>query len=201
MYNDFYNFKLAQMVDSRERILWQSKPDKKCFILESIFNPFAGFALLWFLFDAFMFFAFSSSSTIDMNGTPTPTNEAMKTIVPFFILHMMPVWIYLGGVLFTFSRYKNTEYIITDKAVYISGGTFSCNNERKEIEKLTNIGTRQGFFDTHLGVGDVILEKYTSGYGKNSHEVVVAINDIPDFQNVYSMLIDLRNNLQKSNQE
>ena len=97
-------------------------------------------------FDAFMLFAFSSSSTIDVNGVPTLTDEAMKTMVPFFILHIMPVWIYLGGVLFTFSRYKNNEYIITDKAVYISSKTFSFKNERKETEKLSNIGTRQGFF-------------------------------------------------------
>ena len=46
---------LATMVGKDEKILWFSKPDKKCFILESIFNPMLPFALLWLLFDSFLF--------------------------------------------------------------------------------------------------------------------------------------------------
>ena len=197
MNENFYNFKLLQMVDEKENILWQSKPNKTCFILESIFNPFAAFALVWFLFDAFLFLGFSTSSTIDVNGVPTPTNEAMKTIIPFFALHLMPVWIYLGGVLLSFNKYKNTEYIITDKSVYISSGIFEVKCERKKIKNLSDINIRQGFFDRFIGVGDVIIEKYMKGYGKNRREVEVAIHDIPDFQNVYSMITDLHSDINK----
>lgn len=200
MYENYYNFKLAQMVNERENILWQSKPDKRCFVLESIFNPFAGFALFWFLFDAFFIFTFFSASSHTINGNPADFNEALKFGIPFFLFHLMPVWIYLGGVLFTFKKYENTEYIITDKAVYISGGIFNFNFERKEIDKLTDITIRQGFFDKKLMVGDVIIEKYITGYGKSRHEVEVAICDIPDFQSVYTMLLDIQESIRIRNQ-
>lgn len=200
MYEKFYNFKLEQMVQERENILWLGKPDKRCFVLESIFNPFLPFALIWFLFDAFFIFLMFSSPEVNVNGTPTPVNETLKFAIPFFALHLMPVWIYLGGVLFTFQKHKNTEYIITDKAVYISGGIFSYNCERRELEYLKNITTRQGFFDKRLMVGDVIIGKYITGTGKSSHEVEIAICDIPDFQNVYSMINELRENIRRRKQ-
>ena len=44
---------LEKIVGNEEKILWKGKPSKKCFILESIFNPLLPFALMWLLFDIF----------------------------------------------------------------------------------------------------------------------------------------------------
>lgn len=46
---------LALMVNKNEKILWSSKPDKICFLLESFFNPLLPVALIWLLFDSFVF--------------------------------------------------------------------------------------------------------------------------------------------------
>ena len=53
IYNDMdsYDSDLKAMVGNDENILWRGRPDKKCFILESIFNPMLPFALIWGILD------------------------------------------------------------------------------------------------------------------------------------------------------
>ncbi len=43
---------LKRMVGMDETILYEGKPDKKCFIFESIFNPLLPAAIIWAIFDA-----------------------------------------------------------------------------------------------------------------------------------------------------
>jgi len=97
---------LTLLIGKGEKILYAGKPDKTCFIFECIFNPLLPFAVLWGLFDMFFIGAAFSSDKAD---------EAAFFIVPFMALHLMPVWIYLGGALLSFRRYRNTAYIVTDK--------------------------------------------------------------------------------------
>ena len=42
---------LKAIVGSNEKILYEGKPNKKCYIFESIFNPLLPFALLWAIID------------------------------------------------------------------------------------------------------------------------------------------------------
>ena len=90
---------LKHLVNENEKILYEGKPNKKCFIFESIFNPMMPFALLWGIIDFSILggvLFFSEDSNINF------------FIIPFMLLHLMPVWMYLGGVLFTIRKYKNT---------------------------------------------------------------------------------------------
>ena len=108
---------LRAIVGYNEKIFYEGKPDKKCYIFESIFNPLLPFALLWGILDISIVggvFKFGSGNMLFF-------------FIPFILLHMMPVWIYLGGILFTARRYKNTAYIVTDRAIYIAGGVFTRN--------------------------------------------------------------------------
>jgi hypothetical protein len=49
---------LRRTVGTDERIIWEGRPNKKCFIFESIFNPLLPFAAVWGLFDLFFFKSF-----------------------------------------------------------------------------------------------------------------------------------------------
>ena len=42
---------LKSMVGPDETILYEGKPDKKCFIIESVFNPLLPIAIIWAIFD------------------------------------------------------------------------------------------------------------------------------------------------------
>jgi len=92
------------------------------------------------------------------------------------LFHMMPVWIYIGGIIFVIRRYKHTEYIITDKGVYYSGGLFSYTCNMKPFTELARVNIHRGIIDQFLGVGDVIL---TSNNIADMRKSGVRINDRP----------------------
>jgi uncharacterized membrane protein YdbT with pleckstrin-like domain len=78
-------------------------------------------------------------------------------VLGFIAFHLMPVWIYLFGVLTVLLKYKNAQYIVTDKGVYISNGVFPTNYEMITYEEITSIRVHRGTIDQMMGAGDVIL--------------------------------------------
>ena len=141
---------LNSMIADNENILWYGKPNKKCFLLEAIFNPLLPFALLWGLID-FSFIGMFLAKGQQGNQPP------LLMIIPFFALHLMPVWIYLAGVFLSFKNHKNTCFVVTEKGIYSSGGFFSCYFKHKAYTEIADISVRQGFFDRRLNVGDVVI--------------------------------------------
>ena len=183
-----YKSDLEAMVGMNESILWRGKPDKKCFILESIFNPMLPFALIWAIIDLVVIgFTFSASGGM------------LMFILPFMLLHLMPVWIYIGGVIMSFRKHRNTEYIITDKGIYVSGGIFAYKYEMKPFTDLSHINIHRGIFDQWLGVGDVVTVCSHTGYSSNSSHSHsshgLTICDIPDYQQVFAMVKQLQTDI------
>lgn len=79
---------LKALVGSGEKILYEGKPNKKCYIFEGIFNPLLPFALLWGAID---FGVIGISLLSEWTG-----GVGFFTLFIFMLLHLMPVWIYLG---------------------------------------------------------------------------------------------------------
>lgn len=183
-----YGSDLEAMVGNDETVLWRGRPEKKCFILESIFNPLLPIALLWAILDSAFIGVFSHSDA---------PAEMLQFIIPFFVLHLMPVWLYLGGVLLSFRKYKHTAYIVTDKGIYVSGGTFAYHYEMKPFTDLSHINIHRGIFDQWLGVGDVVTVCGHGGYNSNnshsSHGMTIC--DIADYQKVFTMVKDLQTDI------
>lgn len=185
-----YKSDLEAMVGMNESILWRGKPDKKCFILESIFNPMLPFALIWAIIDLVVIgFTFNASGGM------------LMFILPFMLLHLMPVWIYIGGVIMSFRKHRNTQYIITDKGIYVSGGIFAYRYEMKPFTDLSHINIHRGIFDQWLGVGDVVTVCSHTGYSSNSSHSHshssngLTICDIPDYQQVFAMVKQLQTDI------
>ena len=85
---------LKSMVGVDEEIPYEGRPNKKCFIFESILNPLLPVAVIWAILDStFLKVGIESRNMI---------------MLPFMLLHMMPVWIYLAGVIFSFKKYNYT---------------------------------------------------------------------------------------------
>lgn len=163
-----------------ETILWRGKPNKSVFIKEQIFTPMLIFALLWLAIDAGFILGFFGIKEIDV---------PYGFIIPFFILHLMPVWIYLGRVIFAFKRWKNTEYMVTDKAVYASTGVFTTTCERKTFQEVTNVSVHQGIIDKRHNVGDVfILTGFTNTSNGKTIQKGINIVDIEDYMKVYKLI-------------
>ena len=181
---NYMQFNILSMVPREETILWSGKPNKRCFILEAIFNPLLPFALIWGLID----FSFINVM-INSNAT-----ETYSFAIPFFALHLLPVWIYLFGVLTTGLSYKNREYIITDKNIYISDGIFTRNIKTKNYSQITEINIHRSIFDQQLGVGDVQIKDPTdiTYYRRSYNNNVTEISDIRDFYKVYKLIKEIK---------
>ena len=182
---------LESMVSQGEQVLWRGKPQKKCFIFECIFNPMLFFALIWAAFD--IGFIVMMNKAPDDNGSG---NGIGGFIFVFFAFHLMPVWIYLSGVLLSFRKYRNTEYIITDRGVYISGGVFTYNCQMKPFAELSNVNIHRGIFDQMFGVGDVVMSGTNfmtyNNSTNNSSLRGLTISDISEYQEVFSMIKQLQ---------
>lgn len=170
---------LKSMVGSEETILYEGKPDKKCFIFESIFNPLMPFAIVWAIFDMSFF-------RMSMGGMSF-------VIIPFLLLHMMPVWIYLAGVIFSVRKYKNTYYIVTDHAVYVSGGIFTMNLETKTFAELSRVNLHRGIFDQIFHVGDVLIT--TNQFTRKGMPAVMGINSISEYSKVFQLVKKLQKDI------
>ena len=182
---------LENIIGNEEKILWKGKPSKKCFLLESIFNPLLPFALLWLFFDlSFM------ENAMSLGG------EMGGFIFIFMLFHLMPVWIYLAGAFLSFRRYKNTEYVITDRGIYVSGGVFSYTYEMKPFAELSHVRIHRGIFDQMLGVGDVEASSnqtfnytHTNRYDNSMPTAGISIKDIPDYTEVFNMVKKLQTDI------
>ena len=180
-----YETDFRSVVGSEETILWQGRPEKKCFIFESIFNPMLPLALFWAAIDLTIAIGlfFSKIHLEDVNG-------ATSAIFIFFLLHMMPVWIYLIGILRSVRSHRNVEYIVTDRAVYISGGSNKYFYEKKTYQELEGVTLNQGYFDKRLGVADIEFKKVKDKEGKllQSNLTGFAICDVSDYDRVYHLV-------------
>ena len=174
---------LKALIGQNETILYEGKPNKKCYIFESIFNPLLPVAVLWGIID----FGILGSTMIGGNG-----NTAFF-IIPFMLLHLMPVWIYLGGVLFSSIRYKNTSYVVTDRAIYISGGVFTRTINSKPFAELSHINLHRGVFDQLFNVGDIIAT--TNQITQNGKSATISISSVSDYVKVYNLVKKLQTDI------
>ena len=167
---------LKNMIGTDETILYEGKPNKKCFIFESIFNPLLPVAIIWAIFDLFIL------------------SKSMSTIMlPFILLHLMPVWIYLSGVIFSFRKYKNTYYIVTDHGVYISSGIFTMTLQSKTFAELSRVDLHRGVFDQVFNVGDILIT--TDQITRKNTPAVLNISSISNYSEVYQLIKKLQKDI------
>lgn len=170
---------LKSMIGMDETILYEGKPDKKCFIFESILNPLLPVAIIW--------------AVLDMSFMGFAVGGMQKIMIPFMLIHMMPVWIYLGGVIFSFRRYKNTYYVVTDHAVYVSSGIFTMNLQEKTFAELSRVNLHKGIFDQMFNVGDIQIT--TNQFTKKNVPAVITISSITNYTEVYQMVKKLQKDI------
>ena len=175
---------LKLIIGPNEEILYEGKPNKKCYIFESIFNPMLPIALLWGIID------FGVLGGAILGGG---VGNASFFIIPFMLLHLMPVWIYLGGVLFSSIRYRNTAYIVTDRAIYVSSGIFTRNVTAKPFAELSHINLHRGIFDQMFNVGDIIAT--TDQFTEKGKSVTINISSVSNYIEVYNLVKKLQTDI------
>lgn len=158
-----------------ESVIWKGMPKKGAFVLNSTIKM-APFAIIWLLFDGFMISSFAFSGAI---------KHMLWFIVPFFALHLMPVWIWLYQMITAVGRWKNTEYAVTNKRIILRNGLVGYQYQSIYYTEISNVSLHVGAIDRMLGVGDVyILMNAYANTGKDAPVIL----DVEEPQRVYSML-------------
>lgn len=127
-----------------EQVLLQLKPKKNAYILNKslVMMPFA---LLWLAFDSFFL----------VNAFGSGMGGMAWFLIPFMLLHMMPVWIWLWNVITANRRWKNTMYYVTDRRIIIQSGFMDRELQTVYYKDIRDVNLRIGLLDKLLKVGDI----------------------------------------------
>lgn len=101
----------------------------------------------------------------------------------------MPVWIYIGGVITSVMRAKNTEYIITDKGIYTQTEILGKRVDMKPFADLAHVSVNQGVFNTICGTGDIIC------ICEHGHGAGGDILNIEDYERIFKIVKELQENI------
>lgn len=170
-----------------EQLLWSGKPNKKIFILERILKMMP-VALLWLAVDAgfltFFFIAFAH------HKIPT---FLLAIVIPFFCIHLIPVWIWIFHVVTASIRLKHTEYGFTDKRIIIKSGLF-VDVVSVYYADISSVKLNVGFLDRIFKVGDIQL------FSSNGIHVLEDLSD-PYFltDKLQKIVLDIKADIQFPN--
>lgn len=165
--------------------LWRGKPKKTAFIASKSLTMLP-IAVIWFALD---FEAIRSSFE---------EGEMLWFILPFFTLHLMPVWIWLANVITANRRWNNTSYYITNRRIIIQSGFFAVNEASLFYKDLRNAQVKIGFLDKLFHTGDVYFDSYIQ-----QDKVGFAFEDLENAVQVYDrvqkIILDIQTDMEYPN--
>lgn len=173
------------ILSAGEKTIWRGKPKRSAFVATKSLTMLP-IAIIWLIIDSqFILTSFEDG-------------EFLWFIIPFFALHLMPVWIWLANVLTANRRWKNTCYFITNKRIVIQGGFFAVNEASLFYKDLQNTQLHIGFIDKLFHTGDV---RFNGNSG--SKESVFAFEDLENANQVYNdiqrIIMDIQTDIEFPN--
>jgi uncharacterized membrane protein YdbT with pleckstrin-like domain len=139
---------LDKLLNEDEKVLWKGKPLKKAFIVPGLFS--IPFGLIFLAFAIFWMWGAASAGAPD-----------------FFTLFGLPFvligfGITLGPSVWQFTRYRNTEYMITNKRIITQTGAIGLDTRFVDFEKIQEVYVQIGIIDRLFGTGT--LYAMTAGF-------------------------------------
>lgn len=172
--------KLRNLIGDNENILYEGKPNKKCFLLHSIFNFLLPFSILWTI----LFLLLVGIPLFSILG------DSWYLGLPLIVGGLMPVWWYLSRILFVSLRYKNTQYIVTDHAIYISKGIFSKHFNTKSFSEMSHINLYIGKIEKKYHTGSIMIT--ADQMKKDFFAGSICIANISEYEQVYELIKQLQ---------
>lgn len=156
--NDYFqvdeNIKQNEIKDiltEDEEVLLTLKPQRKVYLLEAIFKGLP-IALLWGGFDAFFIIMMVNSGAF--KEIPT---AMIFILIGFFLIHLIPVWLYVGQIAKRIGGYKNISYAFTDKRIIVRSGLIGIDFKYLYYYDIASVEVKVGLFDRMFKVGDVYI--------------------------------------------
>ena len=142
---------IDDVVDDSEKVLWRGRPNAKSYVLAAMLKMMP-IALVWLIFDgAFIFFISRGMASGDI------PLALLGFIVPFFLLHLTPVWLWIGKTVRAVREVRNLEYAITDKRIIIRSGVVGIDFKFINYTEIDSVNVKVGIIDRIFRVGDIYI--------------------------------------------
>ena len=142
---------VEDILDEEETILYRGKPNRKVLILEAIFKGLP-FVAIWAAFDIFFI------SSMIVAGAFKDDPKLLWIIIPFFAIHLFPLWAYIANVVKTVAAGKNIEYVFTDRRIIVRSGMIGIDFKCIFYSDVEGINCKVGLFDRIYKVGDLYIK-------------------------------------------
>lgn len=142
---------IDDVVNSDEKILWRGKPNAKSYVLAAMLKMLP-IAIIWIIFDG----VFIVGISLGMAHGQIPLG-ILGFVIPFFLLHLTPVWIWIANTVKAFKEVKNLEYAVTDKRIIIRSGLIGIDFKFVNYTEIDSVNIKVGLIDKLFKVGDIYI--------------------------------------------
>lgn len=142
---------IDDVLDSDEKVLWRGKPNAKSYVLANILKMMP-IAVLWLVIDGLIIY-FITRGLIE-GQIPL---AMLAFFIPFFLLHLTPVWIWIANTVKAVKEVKNLEYAVTDKRVIIRSGMIGIDFKFINYTEIDSVNVKVGLIDKIFNVGDIYI--------------------------------------------
>lgn len=146
--------KIEDILDCDERVLVRLKPNKKAYVLERVVKMLP-IVLIWLAFDLAFIIGMS------VGGVFKEEPMFLLFVIPFFALHLMPVWIWIAGIVKGVGEYKNIEYAFTEKRIIIRSGLIGVDFKTFYYSNISGVNVKVGLIEKMFKVGDIYVKSDT----------------------------------------
>lgn len=176
---------LDDMKTSGERVIWQGKPNRFLYILGNPLIYVVG--LLWGAFDLFLMSKFFPIGSGFDGAFP------FAFLVPFFLIHLFPLWVAIFGPLVRAISWRNVEYMVTDQRIYLSKGVFGKDVTNLEYHEITHLTVNVNPLENMMHLGSIFLTPDVSRADGNTsfHREGHKIRAIEDPYTLYRTIREL----------
>lgn len=173
-----------------EAVLWRGKPKKSAFIASKALTMLP-IAIVWLCFDSVLI-----ASIFD-------SGEQLLFLIPFTLLHLMPVWIWLGSTLTASRRWKNTAYYVTNRRIIIQGGFLAVNETSLFYKDMTNAQVSIGLLGKLFHTGNILFNAGTYFGNRNFREQLPRLEHLEEPHDVYNriqkIIMDIQTDIEYPN--
>jgi len=118
----------------------------------------------------------------------------------FFLVHMIPVWAWLGSILTAPARWRRTYYMATTQKIIIRTGLIGSEYEIIYYPDISNVQLRVGLLDRLFKVGDVHFSINGMNTGRSSRSFYDIDNPQGVFPALQKIVMDIRTDMYYPNQ-
>ena len=138
-------------MDPMEYVFFKGRGSKLPFIVNSA-GPLTIFALIWLFVDGSFIMSIIGAASM---GNASFADGALLFFIPFFAIHLMPVWIWIGMMAKGAKKWENSSYAITDRQIIVKNNATGMAVQCYGYDKIKTVEVHKGFLDKMLGVADL----------------------------------------------